>query len=220
MTLIYSCVAQNQRIVAEAVPPSFEKNIDECARMSRECESVLEKLHSAPITSNFMAFTSINQSFFCLVDLPMTYIVVASSNLSRSQGQQFLEDLKSFFANKYEVLQQIPNVTQKIKPNIQQLMAEYQLQITAQPNKFSGIKTDINQAKDKLSECVELLLQRGDKLNSLYEEVDELKEMTVQFKRNSGELQKSFCRRSVKYFVWSGIALIVIIVAVVLIFEL
>ena len=34
MTLVYACVAQNKKIVASAVPPSIEKNVEEQIRMS------------------------------------------------------------------------------------------------------------------------------------------------------------------------------------------
>lgn len=64
---------------------------------------------------------------------------------------------------------------------------------------------------------MELLLLRGEKLNALYSEVDELKEMTVTFKRSSGELERSFFRRNLKYFIISGILIIVIIVIIIII---
>lgn len=215
MTLVYACVAQNKKIVASAVPPSIEKNVEEQIRMSQECEKVLEQLK--PV-DNFIVYTSLSQSFFCLNKGAMTYVVVSGSSLSRAQGQSFLNELCSFIDQKYDTKQDLAGIDKAVRPQLQQLMAEFQLQAsTENQSKFGDIKTDISQAKDRLAECVELLLQRGEKLSALYTEVDELQEMTVNFNRSSAELERTFCQRTGKYIAWAcGLGAVAVAVIVVL----
>lgn len=113
MTLVYACVAQNKKIVASAVPPSIEKNVEEQIRMSQECEKVLEQLK--PV-DNFIVYTSLSQSFFCLNKGIMTYVVVSGSSLSRTQGQSFLNELCSFIDQKYDTKQDLAGIDKAVRP--------------------------------------------------------------------------------------------------------
>lgn len=48
----------------------------------------------------------------------MVYIIISGSTLSKANGQQFLNDLRQFFTDQYDVRQTLPNLTPKLKGSI------------------------------------------------------------------------------------------------------
>ena len=83
-------------------------------------------------------------------------------------------------------------------------------------NRFDGIKGDIGQAKERLAECVELLLMRGEKLNQLYAEVEQLQMVTVNMRRSAAGLKKTFWQRNIKNIIFAGVAVVITIVIIIL----
>lgn len=82
-------------------------------------------------------------------------------------------------------------------------------------NKIQKAKNEITEIKGVMINNIELILQRGEKIDNLHNKAHELEQQSVSFHRNSQSLKKRMWWRNAKLF---AILIIIIVIIIIIIY--
>ncbi|BFZ02904.1 hypothetical protein BsWGS_05943 [Bradybaena similaris] len=213
MTIHYSCIARGTTVLCSK--DSGNGNFSDTLR------SMLPNIPTQ--TDGKKTYTSNNYEFHCLIENGIVFICVTENGISKQQPYGFLSEIKRRFqsgalANRADTAGQ------------GELDRDFDFVLVQQMQKFSqpgaggsgavaAVQAQVDEVKGVMSQNIERVLQRGDKLEDLMDKTEELEAGAATFQRTARKIQKRYWWRNKKMtliLVCVGLVAITVIVLIIL----
>lgn len=174
MPLIYSFVARGHSVLAE-----FTKYQGNFSTVAIEC------LQKAPLENNRFTYTCDGHTFNFLTENGFTYLVVADQETGRSLPFGYLERIKEEFQSKYGDKAQTAgahSLNKAFGPRLQAQM-DYCMANPHEISKIADVKRQVNDVKNIMSDNIEKVLNRGEKIELLVDKAEGLRGQADNFRR-------------------------------------
>jgi len=167
-----------------------------------------------PFTGRKMSYSYDDRiHYHIMVEAGLIYLCMADANFQKRRAYSFLVDIKTLFISQFGDAWQTAIALQFDNQFARTLQrrADY---FSNDPNsdKITAIKTEVEAAKNIVTENIEKLIERGEKIELLVDKTNALTEETYQFKDKARKMKIKFWWKNIKLWV------ILISVGLVLIF--
>jgi len=204
MPILYTAVARGTLIVAEYA--AFSGNFNAVA------QDFLSKARSA---AGKFTYSVDSHTFSFYSDNGFTYITVADEASGRVIPMAFLDRVREAFVSKHLERGKVSEAGGLSKTFGKELkgMMEHATQFPEELNKVAGVQKKVDEVKAVMSDNIEKVLQRGEKLDTLVDKTDNLMSEADRFMKTGRTLRRKMWWQNCKMKII--IALVVCLVAVV-----
>lgn len=203
MPLVYSAVARGPVILSEYAV--FAGNFNQVAK------DYLAKTHAG---DGKFTYTVDSHVFSFLAHDGFTFVVVSDEQTGRTVPTAFLDKLKEEFSGKYTEKGRVAKEGElkSFGKRIKELM-EQTTQFPEQFSKVASVQRKVDEVKSIMSENIEKVLERGEKLDLLVDKTDNLMFEADRFQKQGKALRRKMWCQNVKmkivlFFVFVLIVLI------------
>ncbi|KAL3420032.1 synaptobrevin [Phlyctema vagabunda] len=217
--LLYCCIAHNTTILAEHTSPS-------ASHTSSLASLVLPKINHA--TAQKLTYTHNSNFIHYIADAPaeyspsaasaggLTYLVVADNTLGRRIPFGFLFEIKKRFLEKWD-----PETTDfasmqsygagSFNGELKKLMVDYGTTKSGKEDAISNVQGEIDNVKGIMSQNIESLLERGERIDLLVDKTDRLGGSAQEFRIRSRGLRRRMWWKNVKLMALLTIVIIFLV---------
>lgn len=218
--LLYSCIAHESTILAEHTSSAVSGT-------SALASTILPKIqHDSP---GKLTYTHGNNNIHYIADAPpsnsspdnpsgagLTYLVVAKGDFSRRISFGYLVEIKKRFLKEYDAertnFSSLPAYgAAAFNSQLKQLMLEYGTTKAGQNDAFANVQSEIDNVRGIMTENIERVLERGERIDLLVDKTDRLGGSARDFRVRSRGLRRRMWWKNVKLMV----LLVVVIVFLV-----
>lgn len=166
-------------------------------------------------------YTSNNYDFHCLIENGLLYVCATDSGMKKEQPYGFLAEIKRRF--------QSSTLASRVNTSGPgDLDAEFDFVLSQQMQKFSQagagrssalatVQAQVEEVKGVMSQNIERVLQRGDKLEDLMDKAEDLEAGAATFQKTSKKIRKRYWWRSTKMTIILVCVIFVLILVITLI---
>jgi vesicle-associated membrane protein 7 len=212
--LLYACIAHNITILTEHTTPA-------ASQTSSLASLVLPKIDHSKAQK--LTYTH-NQNFIhYIADAPsehptspsaggLTYLVIADSSLGRRIPFGFLVEIKKRFLAQFPVestdFASLPNYgAGSFNSELKKLMVEYGTTKAGKDDAISNVQSEINDVRGIMTQNIERVLERGERIDLLVDKTDRLGGSAHDFRVRSRGLRRKMWWRNARI-----LALIIVVV--------
>lgn len=201
MSLIYALVAHEKTVLVEHTTST--------GNFITLTRTLLDKL---PSDRSMMSYIYGEFTFNYIMRNGLVYMVLADKELGFNTPFRFLEDICIRFEAQYGKagLEAIAYAMQHSFEPIVEQRIRYHQQHLNDPH-MTLVQGKIDNIQQVMSENIDKLLSRGERIELLVCRTEQLSEESVEFRRHAGRLKRRMWWRSIKYFVYAGMALIALL---------
>jgi len=220
--LLYACIAHNTTILAEHTSSASSQT-------SSLASLVLPKIKHT--TAQKLTYTHNSNFIHYIADAPseypseqassggLTYLVVADSSLGRRIPFGFLFEIKKRFLAQYPPettdFASLPNYgAAGFNSELQKLMVEYGTTKAGKEDVITNVQGEIDNVRGIMSQNIETLLERGERIDLLVDKTDRLGGSAHDFRVRSRTLRRKMWFKNVKLMA----LLVVVIIFLVYLF--
>lgn len=217
--LLYSCIAYRTTILTEHTTSAS-------SRTSSLASVILPKIeHKTPQKATYED----NQNYVhYIADAPsdypdgdpsaggLTYLVVASSSFGRRIPFGYLVEIKKQFLARYDAATTDfanlpPYGTADFNPQLKSLMVGYGTTQAGQQDAITNVQRDIDNVKGIMTENIERVLERGERIDLLVDKTDRLGVGAHDFRMRSRGLKRQMWWKNMKLMVLLGVVVVFLI---------
>lgn len=209
MTVIYSGVARGATILAEY--SVFSGNFTTVAK---------DYLSKASHSDGRFTYTVDTHVFSFLADQGYTFIVVTDEASGRTVPMAVLDRIKAEFGTKYLEKGRVAKefgLNGSFGKKLKEVM-EHATQFPEEYSKVASVQKKVDEVKNIMSENIEKVLERGEKLDLLVDKTDNLMFEADRFQKSGRQLRRKFWWQNMKMKLVMGLVIILVIVIAVLMF--
>jgi len=154
--------------------------------------------------------------FHYVVSEGITYLCMAEEAFGRRIPFAFLDDIKNRFKSTYgdRGRSAIAYAMQSDFSRVLQKQMEYYSN-DANADKITGLKKGLEDVKGIMTQNIERVLERGERIELLVEKTDTLTSESATFKKKSTELKNTMWWQNIKLWIAVGVILIIVIYIIV-----
>ncbi|KAG4418672.1 hypothetical protein IFR04_008208 [Cadophora malorum] len=204
--LLYACIAHNTTILAEHTASASSQT-------SSLASLVLPKIEHQ--TAQKLTYTHNNNFIHYIADAPseyepssasaggLTYLVIADSSLGRRIPFGFLFEIKKRFLSQYAPestdFASLPNYgAGSFNSELKKLMVDYGTTKAGKEDAISNVQGEIDNVRGIMSQNIESLLERGERIDLLVDKTDRLGGSAHDFRVRSRGLRRKMWWKNVK----------------------
>uniref|UniRef100_A0A6B2LEZ5 V-SNARE coiled-coil homology domain-containing protein n=1 Tax=Arcella intermedia TaxID=1963864 RepID=A0A6B2LEZ5_9EUKA len=201
---MYACVA-NRQILAY-----YSKRQ---GNFTKVVNSILEQI---PTQDNKMSYAFEKHYFHYIVSDGVTYLCIADEGFGRRIPFAFLDDIKGRFLATYRDRGKTasPNEMQYDFSRILQTQMEYYSK-NENADKIMQLRKDLDDVQKIMVKNIDKVLERGQKIELLVEQTEQLTSSSFQFKKKSTELKRVMWWKNAKLMVIIVVFIIILIYVIV-----
>lgn len=209
----YACICRGATIICSQQKPGAPKNFEDI---------VSSMIPNIPTDQDKRtSYTSDNYTFHCNVDCGILFLCVADSDMGKPAPHSCLAEIKKHFqrgnygsravtASSHELDQQFGNV-------LIQEMDRF-----SKPGNAGGamgeLQSQVEEVKGILTQNIEKVMERGDRLDDLMDKTYELEEQSIRFQKTSRKVRTRFWWKNLKMkIIMVCVAVIVVLVLILII---
>jgi len=204
MPLLYSLVSREVNVLAEYQLDNLTGNFSTISRV------LLRKV--SPSLDEQKSFQHDNFAFHYRQSHQLIYLVMADKSTRPSRAFAFLDEIERRFLHQYG---QRANTAVAFAFNAdfsRILKAEMErFNEVASDDKFSEIRTNLQDVKEQMVDNLDQVIQRGEKIDLLVDKSEELEVHAIRFNKSSRQLKWYMCRQNVK---WTMVAILVVVLII------
>jgi vesicle-associated membrane protein 7 len=206
LTLLCACIAHNNTILTEHTTSASSQT-------SSLASLVLPKI--VHTTAQKLTYTHNNNFIHYIADAPseyapesssaggLTYLVVADSSLGRRIPFGFLFEIKKRFLAQYPPestdFATLPNYgAGSFNTELKKLMVDYGTTKAGQQDAISNVQGEIDNVRGIMSQNIESLLERGERIDLLVDKTDRLGGSAHDFRVRSRTLRRQMWFKNIK----------------------
>jgi len=204
MAIIYSLISRGpDNILVEYTAAGLRGNFSTVSR------SLLKRI--APGDSK-MSLVYDRYVFHYIVEEGLTYLCMTESDFSRQIAFQYLNEIKKRFTATYGDRSKtaMPLAMNNDFSRVLQAQMDHFNKVK-DSGRLSQVNDEINQVKTIMSENIDQVLQRGERIELLVERSSTLNDSSVTFKKHSKNLRNAMCWKNAKLTIIVILILIVVI---------
>eukprot|EP00118_Oscarella_pearsei_P025236 m.307801 g.307801 ORF g.307801 m.307801 type:complete len:219 (+) comp42848_c0_seq1:24-680(+) len=201
MSVVYGVVARGPTVLCDYT--------DRSGNFETISATVLARL---PSEDQKITYVADEHYFHVIIDDGIVYMCLADKEYKRSQAFGFLTEIKRRFssgstnlrqraltANAYELHRDFSNVlaNQMQRFNMERM-----------PDQLGTLQNQLDEVKDIMTQNIEKVLERGEKIEVLIDKTEELAHSAETFKKSSGQLRRQMWWKNKK---WCIILIVVLL---------
>nr|OQO25145.1 hypothetical protein B0A51_09212 [Rachicladosporium sp. CCFEE 5018] len=212
--LLYACIAHHNTIVTEHTTSAASGASSLASvilpKISHDSAQKLTYTHGANLIHYISDAETSSSSADGLSGAGLTYMVVAKADLGRRVPFGFLVEIKKRFLKQYS-----PSTTKfatlpaygaaAFNTVLKQLMVEYGTTKAGQEDAFANVQSEIDNVRGIMTENIERVLERGERIDLLVDKTDRLGGSARDFRMRSKALKRHFWWKNVKLMVLLGV---------------
>ena len=217
---LYSCIAYHSTVLTEHTS-STTANTNQLATV------ILPKIQHD--TSQKLTYSHNQNNIHYIADAPpsnsspdklsgggLTYLVVARSDLNRRIAFGYLVEIKKRFLADYDAertdFSSLPAYgAAAFNSQLKQLMVEYGTTKSGQQDAISNVQSEIDNVRGIMTENIERVLERGERIDLLVDKTDRLGGSARDFRVRSRGLRRRMWWKNVKLMVLLGIVIVFLV---------
>jgi len=205
MSIIYSVIARGSTILAEYS--------ERTGNFKQASEAILPRI---PPNDAQMTYAYDEHYFHYIVFGGITYLCMADQSFGRRIPFVFLQEMKKRFSQQFGARAQTAlaySLTDQFRTEMQSLLKFYN---NRENDKIGKVRGEIENVKEVMTENIERLLDRGEKINLLVVKTDDLSQQSLHFKRGATTLRRNMWCKNVKLMILIVVIVLVVIFLIVL----
>lgn len=210
----YICICRGMTILTSQQRPGCTRDFEDI---------VISMLSNIPTDQDRRtSYTSDNYQFHCNVDSGILFLCVADSDMGKPAPHSCLSEVKKHFkrgnfgsravaAGSHELDQEFGGV-------LRTEMERY-----SKPGNAGGamgeLHSQVEEVKGILTQNIEKVMERGDKLDDLMDKTYELEEQSIRFQKTSRKVRSRFWWKNLKMkiiLVFVGLVVILVLILIIL----
>ncbi|KAH3761765.1 vesicle-associated membrane protein [Pelomyxa schiedti] len=205
MPIIYGVVARGNSVLAEFTP-----NTGNFAGVSRR---ILEKI---PQTDCKMTYTYDNYNFHYEVDDSLTYLCMCEKDFSVRKAFGFLDDIKNRFKATYGDRGKVVPAG-SMNSEFSRVLAKQMDYFSNDPgaDKISKVRADVAEVQKVMTENIERVLDRGERIELLVDKTEHLQTTALGFKKSSTQLKNKMWWLNAK-LIAIGVAILLVLILIII----
>lgn len=208
MTILYSCVARGTTVLCSDQPGGSSYSVT--------IGNMLDNISHA--TDLKKTFTAQNNDYHCLIENGIIYVCVTDTGIAKTQPFNFLNEVKRRFTSG-------PLIARARSAGPGDLDPDFSFVLSQQMKNFSKsgsgavsrLQTQIDEVKGVMTQNIEKVIERGERLDDLMDKTEELEATSANFQRTSRKIAKRYWWRNKKMTIILVSVCIVVVLVIVLI---
>ncbi|CAL1527435.1 unnamed protein product [Lymnaea stagnalis] len=192
MTILYSCVARGTNVLCS--------NQTGNGNFPETLHSMLPNIPTQ--NDGKKTYTSNNFEFHCLIENGILFICATNSGVSKQQPYGFLNEIKKRFQSGAlagrAVTASAGDLDRDFNFVLSQQMEKYSQPGAGANQAVATIQAQIDGVKDVMTQNIEKVLQRGERLEDLMDKSEELEAGASSFQKTARKIQKRYWWRNKK----------------------
>ncbi|KAK6171532.1 hypothetical protein SNE40_019703 [Patella caerulea] len=209
MTITYSCICRGTTIlVSHQIGSETYQDV---------VESMLPNI---PTTNDAKTtYTSNNYAFHVLVDNGILFICAAEPSFGKQKPYTYLAEIKKRFQSGSLATRAVTARTNEFSREFEHVMAEQMEKCSkGQGGQMSVLQSQVDEVKGVMSQNIEKVLERGERLEDLIDKTDELQMNSMAFQKTSKKIAKKYWWKNTKMtLILVGVGLVVILIIIIII---
>jgi len=217
--LLFALVSFENTILAQRQSPIKHKLVkyrDDVKRAAEVGYKVLDKICAKDMHDHKKSFVSKKFSYHYIIDNGMVYMCATQTGHPQKLAFTFLRDIRDEWEQMYSRFDCVragpEQMTHSFKPILTKKMMYYSEQMTT---RVKEVTEQVEDVKGILVQNLEKVLKRGDNLEMVEFNANQMAEKTGQFKKVSKKLKKKKFWGLIKWKVFCLIALGILVIVVV-----
>jgi len=199
--ILYALVARATTVLAEATQEGLEGNFANVTRV------LLKKIPAQEDSK--MSYAYDEYVFHYTVQNGLTVLCMTEKETSRIAAFRFInaaeDEFLRNFATRWQTAQAY-KFDRDFKGALARLMTAHSRPET-KDNKMGQISGQLDEIKGVMQKNIELVLERGEKIEILVNKTEQLEEHAFRFQKKSTSLRRKFCCANVKWMILIAIVL-------------
>lgn len=209
MSIIYSLIARGTTVLVDYTESS--------GNFQQITGSILQRIPLHDDTK--CTYVSGSYHFHVIVDDGLVYLCMADEDFGKRQPYAFLEEIKRRFVNSSLKQRAISAHAYEFRRDFGQVLVS-QMSLYSDPgydesDQISKVRREVNEVKDVMTENIEKVLERGEKIDVLVGKAEELDQSSQVFHRHSKRLRREMWWKNKKMCLILVFVIAVIIAAIV-----
>ncbi|XP_059139592.1 vesicle-associated membrane protein 7-like [Physella acuta] len=208
MTIQYGCIARGTSVLCSSGPGNFT-------------ETVLSMLPNIPPIDGKKTYTSNNYEFHCLIENGLLYMCATNSGVNKQQPYGFLNEIKRRLQTDgltgNAMTASSGGLDGEFSFVLSQLIKKYSQPGAGASSAVATVQAQVEEVKGVMSQNIERVLQRGDKLEDLMDKTEELEAGAASFQKTAKKIQKRYWWRNKKMTIILVIVALVVVLIITLI---
>ncbi|CAJ0959147.1 unnamed protein product, partial [Mesorhabditis belari] len=154
----------------------------------------------------------------------LIYVVVSEGgepDPSAITAQKLMTDIQGALLSEAQLLMLMPQSSEnELEPHIQPMLTQFLMtennQQVGQTQRMQELRAQVEDVKTIMSENVERMMERGDRLENITERSEQLATSSANFKMNARRVQRKFCMLNAKWTIISIIFVLVLVTIAIL----
>ncbi|KAK3090721.1 hypothetical protein FSP39_014088 [Pinctada imbricata] len=207
MTITYSCISRGNTILcSHQIGEGNFENV------------VTSMLPNMPTRNDGKTtYKSDNYLFHCVIENGMIYMCAANPDFAKRQAYAFLAEIKRKFQSGTLAMQ-------AVSAGPHEMDSEFSFVFSQNMEKFSkpgagdnvsALRSQVDEVKDVMTQNIERVLERGERLENLIDKTEELESSAATFQKTAKRIQRKYWWSNLKMKIILGVVVFVILVIVV-----
>lgn len=191
MPIIYTLASRGLQVLAEYTSAAHSGNFSSITRV------LLKKI---PAEDGKLSYVYDQYIFHYVVSRGMTYLCMTDQNYSKILSFQFLAEVESEFLRLYGSRWQTAvaySFNGDFSKVLSRLVQEYSNK-RQEDEKLTMIRGQVEDIRGIMSRNIELVLERGEKIELLVEKSELMEQHAMKFSKQSTKLKRKFCCKNAK----------------------
>ncbi|RMX58569.1 hypothetical protein pdam_00006409 [Pocillopora damicornis] len=210
MSIIYSLIARGTTVLVDYTESS--------GNFQQITGSILQKIPLHDDTK--CTYVSGSYHFHVIVDDGLVYLCMADEDFGKRQPYAFLEEIKRRFVNSSLKQRAISAHAYEFRRDFGQVLAS-QMSLYSDPgyddsDQIAKVRKEVNEVKDVMTQNIEKVLERGEKIDVLVGKTEELDHSSQVFHRQAKRLRREMWWKNKKICLILVFVVAIIIAVIVL----
>lgn len=210
MSIIYSLIARGTTVLVDYTESS--------GNFQQITGSILQKIPLHDDTK--CTYVSGSYHFHVIVDDGLVYLCMADEDFGKRQPYAFLEEIKRKFVNSSLKQRAISAHAYEFRRDFGQVLAS-QMSLYSDPgydesDQIAKVRKEVNEVKDVMTQNIEKVLERGEKIDVLVGKTEELDHSSQVFHRQAKRLRREMWWKNKKICLILVFVVAIIIAVIVL----
>lgn len=218
--LLYSCIAHHSTILTEhtisSAPGASSLSSVILPKISHDSPQKLTYTHNDNFIHYIADAAPTSSDSDNLSAAGLTYLVVAKADLGRRVPFGFLVEIKKRFLKEYDAERtnfgSLPAYgAAAFNATLKELMVSYGTTKAGQNDAFANVQSEIDNVRGIMTENIERVLERGERIDLLVDKTDRLGGSARDFRVRSRGLRRRMWWKNVKLMVILGVVIVFLV---------
>lgn len=203
MTILYSCVSRGTTILCS--------HSNAGASFENEVTSMLPNIPTR--NDGKTTYKSNSYLYHCVVDNGIIYLCAAKPEFGKQQSYNFLAEIKRKFQGGMTAMKAVNAGSHELDSDFNMVLAQ-DMERYSKSDNVSKLRSQVDEVKDVMTQNIERVLERGERLDDLVDKTTDLEASAATFQTTARRIKRKYWWKNTKMMlilILVGIIIVVII---------